>query len=64
MRGNVKFFNPAKSFGFIVGEDKKEYFFNSGHILDEDMLHADDAVIFEPQKAAKGPVATEIHLEQ
>ncbi|MFH1376207.1 MAG: cold shock domain-containing protein, partial [Candidatus Woesearchaeota archaeon] len=26
MKGKVKFFNRAKGFGFIAGEDDKEYF--------------------------------------
>ena len=26
MKGTVKFFNDGKGFGFITGEDEKEYF--------------------------------------
>jgi len=31
MEGKVKFFNTDKGYGFIVGEDEKEYFY---HISD------------------------------
>ena len=33
MQGKVKWFNQEKGFGFIVGEDEKEYFVHYSQIL-------------------------------
>lgn len=35
MKGYVKFFLPTKSYGFIVGEDKKDYFFHTSNFEDQ-----------------------------
>ena len=34
MKGNVKFFNRMKGFGFIAGEDGKEYFVHQTGLKD------------------------------
>ena len=35
MQGKVKWFNQEKGFGFIVGEDEKEYFVHYSQIRQE-----------------------------
>jgi len=32
MKGTVKFFNSEKEFGFIAGEDGKEYYRSGGYV--------------------------------
>ncbi len=63
MKGKVKFFNETKGFGFIKGEDGKEYFvhtsgLNSGVSVDEG-----DDVSFEVEQGDKGPKAVKVSKE-
>lgn len=60
MNGKIKFFNQTKGFGFISGEDGKEYFvhttgLNSGVSVDEG-----DSVTFEVEQGDKGPKAVKV----
>ena len=41
MKGKVKFFNEMKGFGFIAGEDGKEYFVHKSAI-GEQILHENE----------------------
>lgn len=49
MKGNVKWFDPRKGFGFIVGEDGNDYFVHFSNILADGFrtLRADTEVEFE-----------------
>ena len=47
MKGTVKFFNHTKGFGFIAGEDGKEYFVHQSGLLDGVRINDNDAVSFE-----------------
>lgn len=49
MKGNVKWFDPRKGFGFIVGEDGNDYFVHFSNILADGFrtLRADIEVEFE-----------------
>ena len=49
MKGTVKFFNSMKGFGFIAGEDGKEYFVHQTGIQEGVSLNDNDAVEFEVQ---------------
>jgi len=59
MEGTVKFFNPKKGFGFITGEDGKDYFV---HItaLDGQKLFENDKVSFEVAQGERGELATSV----
>lgn len=62
MKGKVKFFNHDKRFGFIIGEDDKEYFvhvsgLNEGVDLDENVK-----VTFDIEEGEKGPKASNVSL--
>lgn len=53
MNGVVKFFAEAKGFGFIIGEDGKEYFVHKSNSLDN--IKKDDIVLFDLEDNEKGP---------
>ena len=58
MKGTVKWFNTEKHFGFITGEDGKDYFVHDSQVsggLDEG-----DEVEFEGVVEEKGPQAKNV----
>ena len=63
MKGKVKFFNEMKGFGFIAGEDTKEYFVHQTGLKAGTALHENDAVVFEVEEGDKGPKAVKVELE-
>lgn len=54
MKGKVKFFNMAKSFGFITGEDEKDYFVHISQIENQAPLNENDEVEFEATENERG----------
>jgi len=63
MKGKVKFFNDVKGFGFIAGEDGKEYFVHSTGLKSGVAIAKDDSVTFEVEQGDKGPKATNVTKE-
>lgn len=63
MKGNVKFFNAGKGFGFIAGEDGKEYFVHQTGINEGVALRDNDVVTFDVEDGDRGPKATNVSLE-
>lgn len=59
MKGTVKFFNREKRFGFIAGEDNKEYFVHESGIT-EGSINENDEVTFEVEDGDKGPKAVDV----
>ena len=47
MKGTVKFFNRMKGFGFITGEDDKDYFVHKSALPEGTDLNDNDEVTFE-----------------
>lgn len=64
MIGIVKFFNNAKGFGFITGEDRSKYFFHFSMIEADGFksLHEGSSVEFVPAKNEKGLMANKVKL--
>lgn len=62
MKGTVKFFNQMKGFGFIAGEDGKEYFVHKSGLGEGVNLHENDAVEFDVEQGDKGPKAVNVKL--
>ena len=60
MNGRVKFFNRTTGFGFIVGDDDKDYFVHLSQVEGEDPLNEEDAVEFEAGSNDRGPVAEKV----
>ncbi|MBW3001364.1 cold shock domain-containing protein [Candidatus Woesearchaeota archaeon] len=60
MKGKVKFFNAMRGFGFIAGEDGKEYFVHQTGLKEGVVLNDNDPVTFDVEKGDKGPRAVNV----
>ena len=60
MKGTIKFFNSMKGFGFIAGEDGKEYFVHQTGLQDGVTLNDNDAVEFDVEEGDRGPKAVNV----
>ena len=54
MKGEVKFFNQMKGFGFITGEDGVDYFVHQSALEEGVTLHEKDQVTFDTEEGEKG----------
>jgi CspA family cold shock protein len=63
MKGKVKFFNELKGFGFIAGEDGKEYFVHSSGLNTGVTIKEGDTVTFVIEQGDKGPRAVKVSKE-
>lgn len=63
MKGTVKFFNVMKRFGFIAGEDGKEYFVHKSGLKEGTILQENDTVTFDVEEGDKGPKAANVAKE-
>ena len=63
MKGKVKFFNEMKGFGFISGDDGKEYFVHQTGLEAGVRLHENDSVEFVVEKGERGPKAVNVKKE-
>ena len=59
MKGTVKFFDKGKRFGFIAGEDGKEFFVHESGIA-EGSITENDEVTFDVEDGDKGPKAVNV----
>lgn len=61
-RGTVKWFNSTKGYGFITGEDEKDYFvhFSAINIDGFKTLEEEQEVTFDIEDGQKGPQATNV----
>ena len=57
-KGTVKFFNEAKGFGFIKGENGQDVFVHATGLVHEIMEN--DEVTFDMQDSKKGPSAVNV----
>lgn len=60
MKGTVKFFNEGKGYGFIAGEDGKEYFVHVSGVQGGAELREQDTVEFEVTQGDRGPKAVNV----
>jgi cold shock protein len=54
MEGTVKFFNRQKGFGFVSGDDGKDYFVHFTALPQGITLHENDRVSFDPTEGDRG----------
>jgi CspA family cold shock protein len=57
VNGTVKFFNSMKNFGFITGDDGKDYFVHRSGIDGQKDIREGDRVEFEVVDGDRGPKA-------
>lgn len=62
MKGTVKFFNNSKGFGFISGEDGKEYFVHQTGLEENVSINENDSVEFETEEGDRGLKAVNVRL--
>lgn len=60
IEGTVKFFNLNKGFGFITGDDGKEYYVHESGLKEGVTIGEDDRVSFKVVQGDKGPKAEEV----
>ena len=60
MKGTVKFYNAMKNFGFITGEDGKDYFVHATGLKPGVRLNDGDEVTFDVEEGEKGPKAVNV----
>ena len=60
MKGTVKFFNEGRGYGFIAGEDGKEYFVHQSALAEGVRLNENDSVEFEVEEGDRGPKAVNV----
>ena len=63
MKGKVKFFNRNKGFGFIAGEDGKEYFVHQTGLMEGVILNENDSVTFDVEQGDRGLKAVNVELD-
>ena len=60
VEGTVKFFNGNKHFGFIAGDDGKEYFVHSSGLKEGATIAEGDKVSFKVVQGDRGLKAEEV----
>jgi len=63
MNGKIKWYNRAKGFGFIEGEDGQDYFVHYTALDDGVIITDNDEITFEPVETEKGKQAKDIALK-
>ena len=61
-KGKVKFYNTAKRYGFITGDDGTDYFFHQSGLNDDIYVKDNDSVEFEVVDGDRGQKAVNIPL--
>ncbi len=60
MKGKVKFFDHEREFGFIIGDDGKEFFVHKSGLQDNLTISEDDLVEFSVEEGDRGPKAVKV----
>lgn len=57
MKGNVKWYNSRKGYGFITGEDDKDVFVHRSAVPDGTHLDEGDKVEYKVEETERGIIA-------
>jgi len=60
MEGTVKWFDRRKGYGFIAGDDGKEYFVHYSALQKDTILNENEEVTFEPVQDDRGRKAQNV----
>jgi len=60
VNGTVKFFNRVKNFGFIAGDDGKDYFVHTSGLKPGVSIDEGEKVSFEAVEGERGPKAEKV----
>jgi CspA family cold shock protein len=60
----VKFFDRDRGFGFIVGEDGKDYYVHESALKEGVSINENDAVVFDAEQGDRGPKAVNVTLDE
>lgn len=60
--GTVKFFDPNRHFGFITGDEGKEYFVHANAVKEEKDIKEGDRVTFDILEGDRGLKAENVKL--
>ena len=60
VEGTVRFFDSVRNFGFITGDDNKEYFVHISGIKEGTTIREGDKVSFKAVEGDRGPKAEEV----
>ena len=60
MKGNVKWYNHFKGYGFIAGEDGKDVFVHSTALPIGIEISENDSVEYTIEESERGPKATNV----
>ncbi len=63
IKGTIKWYNEYKGFGFITGEDEKEYFVHTSFLQEGAIPKEGEGVTFDPAKNEKGLQAKNVQLD-
>ena len=59
--GRIKFYNHSKNFGFVIGDDGQEYYFNSACLA---LPQEQDRVVFKPETSHRGNMAKYVTIQK
>jgi len=60
VKGKIKFYKEGKSWGFITGEDQRDYFFHSKDLMNRYRPKKDDIIQFDLATTDRGKKAINI----
>tara|TARA_B100001750_G_scaffold130924_1_gene104100 strand:+ start:143 stop:340 length:198 start_codon:yes stop_codon:yes gene_type:complete len=61
-KGKIKFYNKARKFGFITGDDGNDYFFHETGLSHEIYVKDGDKVEFKVVQGDRGDKAVDISI--
>lgn len=64
MQGKIKWFSEEKGYGYIVGIDGNDYYFNVHEVQGAELPGKGDVVTFSADEGKKGPRATSVVLTE